>query len=171
MFWCRDDWTPTRTGSGLSGCRGKCRGVSEGRRECALESVSGNQVRSSAESSLFCVSQPVTSKLGAGRWGEGHLLSSSLCLPPSVSVHHSTITLVRFTSHPNVCRHHFLSSFLYLFLSFFVSFFVIFSPQSSSFFPPSVLLYFFFPLPPSIIQTFSVSRVSNMRICCSSVFI
>lgn len=51
----------------------------EGAGECVR-----NRVRSSAESGLFCVSQPVTSKLGAGRWGEGHLLT--ICLSASLLV-------------------------------------------------------------------------------------
>lgn len=83
--------------------------VSEGKRKmCAGECVR-NRVRSSAESGLFCVSQSVTSKLGAGRWGEGHLLTTSLSLP------HSTVgsLLILPVSAP-------VSLFLYQFLSFFV---------------------------------------------------
>lgn len=68
--------------------------------------VSENQVRSSAESDPFCVSQPVTSTLGAGHWEEEHLLSSSLSLflyVFALLLSYSTIALIRFTSHHYVC--------------------------------------------------------------------
>lgn len=38
-----------------------------------------DRVRSTVERGLFCVFQSVTSQLGAGRWGEGHLSLSLFC--------------------------------------------------------------------------------------------
>lgn len=92
--------------SGLSRCQSKCLRASV--KMCAGECVR-NRVRSSAESGLFCVSQSVTSKLGAGRWGEGQLLTTSLSPP------HSTVgsLLILPVSAP-------VPLFLYRFLSFFV---------------------------------------------------
>ena len=94
---------------------------------CVRACASGNRVKSSAESGLFCVSQPVTSKLGAGHKGEGHLLSSSLSLSPSLSLSLSlslcvrvsgfTLPSIRFTSHPDSCAHHFLSFNFFVFVS------------------------------------------------------